>query len=280
MLAAKHIFIVLVQQLLVVLAVVMMGWIVMASVSEIEAQTPTILGQDVLERDLAEVQRSYRGQLEEYRVAQQQFVVAQQESVQLGTLSSLEAAVKATQKVMIIRDQVLLSYVKILELELRLADGLELSLKDKALLALEETTKSLNRHLDSTRASLDRPAIATRADDFLALEPLYTFSVEFSRELLLLAKLRNSYDTAAGVFNELADQELELTAIAQEERQRALEEVRLSLVDVDYLLDLTELEFEESLVRGRVRKNKSLDSIYVELIQLVNFLDELHIPTI
>jgi hypothetical protein len=225
---------------------------------------------------LAEVQRTYRGQLEEYRTAQQQFVVAQQEFKQLGTLTSLESAVRATQKVFIIRDQVLLTYVKMLELQVRSAEGIELKLKEEGLFVLEETTKALTRHLETTQTSVDRQAVALRAEDFASLEPLYSFSVDFNRQLLVQGKLRNGYDTAVGVFTDLSSADTTGNALAREERTRALEEVRLKIQEVDLLLGQSEAELEKALEDGRVNKSKTLDEAYVELIQAANFLDEVY----
>jgi hypothetical protein len=287
MLTAKQLIIAFFQQFLIVLMVLIVGWVVVASMGEVgeaEAQAPAIVSQDSLARDLAEVQRTYRGQLEEYRLANQQFVVAQQEASQLGTLSSLESAVKATQKVMIIRDQVLsdqvlITYVKMLELELRQAGGVKPSAKDQTLLVLEETTKALTRHLESTKSSVDRQAIAARADDFEALVPLYTFGVDFTRQLLVLAKLRTSYNDAVSIFTTLSTQEMELSSLARDERERALDEINLSLADIDSQLDLVDLEMDESLDKAKVSKSKLLDEIFVKLVQVGNYLDEVHVPT-
>lgn len=237
-------------------------------------QQPAIVAQDSLNRDIAETKRSYTGQLEEYRQLNQQFIVARQQFVQLGTLTSLEASVQATQKLTIMRDQVLLTYVRLLELELQASSGVEVGLKDQAVRLLSETNKAITRHLENTKTSLDRQSIAERSDEFESIEPLYSFTVGYTKQLLLLGKLRTSYDQAVGILNDIPESIPNQTELSRGERTRALDQIALTLEDVNALLRESELEMEESLNKVNLPQGDTLDDAYVTLTQATNFLQE------
>lgn len=244
------------------------------SPSSLVAQQPAIVAQDSLTRDIAETKRSYAGQLEEYRQLNQQFVVARQQFAQLGTLTSLEASVQATQKLMIMRDQVLLTYVRLLELELQASSSIEVGLKDQAVELLSETTKAITQHLESTKTSTDRQSIAERSTQFESIEPLYSFTVDYTKRLLQLGKLRTSYDQALGILSDIPSTVPNQTELARGERQRALDQIELTLGDADALLRESELEMEEALDKVRIAPSDTLDDAYVALTQATNFLQE------
>jgi hypothetical protein len=257
--------------------------------TETPAESPTTQTQPVrtgisadeqFTLDLAEVKRSYRGQLAEYRTLHQQFVVARQEFQQLGTLSSLEAAVQATQKVLVMRDTVLLSYLKTLEYETRLAEALEPELKESSLFVLSETQKSITRHLEDTQASSDRAAVQRRAVEFESIEELYAFTVGFSKQLLQLGKLRSSQQLAENI---LADLPIELATqneLQKAVRRRSLDQITQGLEGSNASLDEVELVLEESLADASIENTSDLfEEVYAILQRVTGFLDEVHVPT-
>lgn len=300
------------KQLGVITVVAVMAFVFMAATEEIGAQTtfeeelpdlsqpldtetttvnqtPTlqdftkprsnVVAENQLELDLAEVQRSYRGQLEEYRTLQQQFVVAKEEYLQLQTLSALEAAVQSTQKVFVMRDRVMLSYLKSLELRTRLATALDDELKEESLYVLEETQKAVTRHLEDTQASSDRAAIQERTTEFESIAELYSFTTAFSKQVLQLGSLRANYQQAVDIFEDLPLEVAGQTALQKAARGRALEQIAINLDDVDDILNEFRIEVAESLQDIRVSNTTAPEEAFAVLQRIVGFLDEVHVPT-
>jgi hypothetical protein len=249
------------------------------TLQDFATQKASLVVDNQMELDLAELQRSYRGQLEEYRTLHQQFVVAREEFNQLGTLSSLEAAVQATQKVFIMRDQVLLTYLEILELETRLASALDAQLEEESLFVLEETQKAVTRHLEDTQASTDRASIQERSLEFENIAELYSFSSVFAKQVLQLGTLQESYQQAGAIFEDLPLELVGQTQLEKAARARALEQIEFQLSQAKTLLAEQRLEIIESLQDVRVSSSDTSNEVYVVLQRIVGFLDEVHQST-
>ncbi len=232
--------------------------------------------KESIENDIEEVKRSYRGQLEEYRRLDQQYRVALQEWENLNTLSSLEQAVQATRKAMDMRDQVLLTYVELLRLELIHAEGINLTHKEIAVTNLEELKKALTRHKEGVQVANDRASINTAAQNFTLLSPTYVRVSAFSTSLLQLGKLQTIYDRSLTLKSDLEITNATSAAgLTQEENERALRQIENNLIKSQEYIDEADAVLQKSLDADQpVKLSREISDIFVVLTQVVRFLEE------
>lgn len=248
-----------------------------AGVSSMPTSSPVIAPQTVtIDETIREVARTYGGQLEEYRQVYRQYSVAKQEFENLGTLSSLDSAVQATQRVMLMRDRVLMTYLELLQFQLEATQGTELELKQQTDILLDQTIQRIDRHYESTENSIDRFQLAERAAEYEEIEELYEYTNAVTKQVTSIGELRGNYDQAQAVFEALPQQLPETTQIKENQRQRALNEIQISLDQTDSLLTEAELSAKERLLEGETRRRVDTDQIYVLLLQTANFLEEVY----
>jgi hypothetical protein len=243
----------------------------------VSAATSPISQKESIVDEIAEVKRSYKGQLAEYRQANDQFIIAKGQFEKLNTLASLEVAVQDVRKVLSLRDQVLLTYLKLIELELLEADGINLEEKT---LALEET-KDLQRdflaHKDLVDNAIDRVAVDQVANDFELLSPRVTSLSGYASSLLQIGKLQTIYDQSLTLVDATDPRNLtEEPSLKLNEKIRAHNEISNLMDDLDFNLNFVWDEIKSARLKNKpVETNKVNASIYANLSQVLLFLEEI-----
>jgi hypothetical protein len=247
-----------------------------APVIAIAAEQP-ISQKASISDEISEVRRTYKGQLAEYRQANDQYVIAKGQFQQLNTLASLEVAVQDFRKVLSLRDQVLLTYLKLIELELLEADGINLEEKDVSL----EDTKDLQRdflaHKDLVDNAIDRVAVNQVAADFELLSPRIVNLSNHASSLLKIGKMQTIYDQSVTLVEATDPRNLtDEPSLKLNEKIRAHNEITNLMSKLD-----TDLNFVWDGIKVAREKNKLSESskvnasIYASLSQVLVFLEEI-----
>jgi hypothetical protein len=239
--------------------------------------SPAITEKKSIVNEIAEVRRTYKGQLAEYRTAESKFTITKTQFEQLGTLASLEVAVQDTREVMFLRNQALLTYLKLMELELLEADGINLEEKNIALDGTRTLQKSFTTHQASVKKAVNRVAVGLAADDFEILAPQVAVLSKYVADLLRVGQLQTIYDQSVTLVAETdpqdagADQSLKLN-----EKIRAHAEIKKLMSEVGFDLKFIWDEIREARFDGKPSKiDREISSVYAGLSQTLAFLEEI-----
>jgi hypothetical protein len=227
--------------------------------------------------EIAEVNRTYKGQLAEYRQANDQYVIAKGQFEQLNTLSSLEVAVQGFRKVLSLRDQVLLTYLKLIELELIEADGINLEEKDIALEETRDLQRDFLAHKDLVDNAIDRVAVNRVADDFELLNPRIVSLSNYASTLLKIGKMQTIFDQSLTLVEATDPRNLtDEPSLKLNEKIRAHNEITnlIDQIDTDliYVWDEIKIAREKNKHSENTKVNAS---IYAGLSQVLVFLEEI-----
>lgn len=228
--------------------------------------------------EIAEVDRTYKGQLAEYRTAADQFNIAKGQFAQLNTLASLEVAVQAGRKALLLRDQVLSTYLKLIELRLFEADGINLEEKALALERAKTLQRDFQAHYDLTNQALDRVALNQVTDDFEVLSPQISSLANYASELLKLGKLQTVYDHALSLVEKTTPVVADGAepSLKYNEQVRAHTEVQKLMAKISGSLRLGWDEIREARLKDEpIQNSKSNASVFADLSQVLRFLAEI-----
>lgn len=245
--------------------------------------TDLVFEKPELQDEIAEVKRTLNGQLAEYRQAEQEFSILRGQFAQLNTLSSLEAAIKATRKVMEKRAEVLRTYLNLLRLESLNTTGVKLEYREYVIDQINRLDTALIRHIDQARVSLDRDAIRQTADDFDPLAVEIQTIVALTRQILQLGRYQALYDSTESLIETIQRQSQDPTGdnaiIVTPQDERALGQIISRLKDVNETLDLADqsvtLAIQPKSRNRSVQIEKNISTVYAKLRQVYRFLDEL-----
>lgn len=265
------------KKLLLGAVLIVLGMLFLGSSKFVAAQQQaSVTSRQSLESEIAIVERTYRGQLEEYRQLEQKFVVARQEYKQLNTLSSLESAVQSTKQVMSMRDQVLGTYFRLLELRLLNSEGIDLELKQAGLVSVRDIQTQLLAHKEATQLSNERDEIADRAEEFDEISKVLVGQSDFARSLLKLGQLQLSYDKTLSLLDKVAtDTQTDINTLDQAERERALKQIEIKIRDIETELTSATESVEKKQSQTSVSRSvPEFQRVYVGLNQVLTFIEE------
>lgn len=240
------------------------------------AASPPISQKESIVNDIAEVKRTYKGQLAEYRQANDQFVIAKAQFEKLNTLASLEVAVQDIRKVLSIRDHVLLTYLKLIELELIESNGINLEEKTIALEQTKDLQGDFLAHKDLVDNAIDRVAINKVTDDFELLAPRITSLSSYVSTLLKVGKLQTIYDQTVTLVDSTDPRNMEGEAsLKQNEMIRAHNEITNLMTGLEVSFNSVWDGIKESRLKNKPTEMTKLNAtIYAGLSQVLTFLEE------
>jgi uncharacterized membrane protein len=167
-------------------------------------KTDFVWAKDDLSAEVLKQRTIFRDQLEQYRQQEKNFLIAQDQYRKHETLDSIEQAVQATKRMLLSRDQLLHTYLTLLQLRLMSAEGVELSLKDKEIQKLESLREQLKVHHAAASGQLDRPAVNKSSDDFLTIGQEAQMTASQTLGLLAVSKLQEINDKSRVLFPDIA----------------------------------------------------------------------------
>src|SRR3989344_2248308 len=114
------------------------GGQVASRVVQAQENEASIFEKPELAAQIIDVTKTYQTQLEEYRRQEQAYILAKDQYFKLQTLVALEGELKATKAALKARDQVLITYLTLLRLELINSTGVALERKQQTLNLIEQ----------------------------------------------------------------------------------------------------------------------------------------------
>lgn len=229
-----------------------------------------------------QILKLYQDQAEQYRTLEREYRIAKAQFFQLNTLQSLEEAVVATRKVMVSRDDVLISYCELLLANLRETEGIEISLKSKSISDLESQIQALKKHQAAAQETKDREGIDARAEEFSQITASLELRAYTALGLISTGRLQTIYDKSNILYGAIKEHHAEnpVSALKQEERERAYREVDATLKEVNADLKTVRDKVETEKIEAESYKSvliKDLNKAYAGDSLIIDFLHELFV---
>lgn len=254
--------------------------IVFAQVSSSPSSSPQPTSSAPLDQDAAAqmstLRSQYRTQLDVYRTDEHNFSLSRDQYNQLQTLTALEEAVKSTQKVLLSRDEVLLTYLKMLRLTFTQTTGVQLQLKNNQLKIIDALIMAINRNKDLASHAVTRVQADQAALDFAAFSPLLQ---QISSQTILImsyGKVQSLFDKTVTVRNEIKTHVLQ-----QETDPLKLSEKQRAFVQIDQTVDLVDFQLKGVLAGLSGGQNfqttqtgEQLNQAYAGISRTFAYLDE------
>ena len=219
----------------------------------------------------------YLARVEKHREIDKRFRVSKAQFEKLSTLQSLEEAIGATREAFISRDEVLITYLELLDASLEDTAGVDIQIKQQTLQNLEKMIIELRAHLEKTKTTTDRATIATRADEFALLHEQILSVAAVARAQIVVGTLQNVYDKTRLIYDQVRAEQAaqEVSALKLQERQRAYAEVDREMESVAAQLEQTRLQFASLESRSRSDLGSNLERTYTGTAQLLSYVKEL-----
>lgn len=239
-----------------------------------------VVQQESLEKEIEEVNASYRGQLETYRRLEKEYQIALDQYQKHQTLISIEEAVKATKKAMQSRNEVLTTYLTLLKLELLDAKGIEVSQKSVTLSRIDSHLAELKTQKTFIDEMSERIHINKAHDDFIEFGKTIKQISEEAQILLAVGKLQSVYDKAIVLqkdISALVNPDLEVVNRAA--KTRALNETDMvmnkSYTELqNYWNDIGSRREKQNVYSLYNNHTKVLNPIYADLSQVISYFNE------
>jgi hypothetical protein len=254
---------------------------VVVEATDTNLKTDLIWQRARLDEEIASVKATYQAQLENYLYQDKLYRIAYDQYQQLQTLVSIEDLTQKGKNLGISRDEVLISYLDLLRLNLVATEGIELALKTKYLTQLENTVFYLKNHQENLKNLNGRDQVASSLATFAFDQAGVGSLANEVLVLLSVGKLQMVYDKSFALKKDIdvylqEKGTLELPEIdrASLETNRSLESAKLKL-DV-FWADLLERGGSSGyLAKFYDELPRTLNPIYVNLSQSISYLSEL-----
>jgi len=226
------------------------------------------------ETALLTLREQYAGQFREYVQAEREAQLAISQFNQLQTLESLNTSIDATKDFLVIRDQVLITYLELIRTNVVNTLGIPVAQKELLNNDLLLIGQELENHM------LQAQAITAKEDlvpVLVAFEPVaqqFTGIVEVSQNWMLYGRVRIAFDKTSSLFEfvktELAQQDVSELEKARLDRDLAVITEQMDAADVA----LFELEQQLNTGISYVGINEILLSPYSTISRALNFIEE------
>ncbi|MEX0895377.1 MAG: hypothetical protein WDZ94_00380 [Patescibacteria group bacterium] len=252
-----------------------------------DGDAESAVGIDVIQtrpRQTAEILRLrdlYRDQVERYRTVDREFQISKAQYQQIQTLQSLEEAVVSTREVLLVRDQVLITYFELMLTSLEDTEGIDLVDKRAVINEMIEHIEVLREHRDAVAQTTNREGIAERVEEFALLSEPFETTAYKGLALINIGDIQTVYDKARLIYADILTyhQEQPVSAVKQQERLRAYREAERELERIGLLLREIRIEYGRNTTIGRDSYDRvlgnNLNSAYSGTSQIIFYLREL-----
>ena len=253
----------------------------MPEVENSNLKTDLIWQKERLDEEIATVKATYQPQLENYLYQDKLYRIAYDQYQQLQTLVSIEDVTQKGKNLGIYRDEVLISYLNLLRLNLVATEGIELALKSKYLAQLEATITYIKDHQENLKNlndrdqvslslatfTLDQKGVGQLANEILVLLSVGNLQMIYDKSVVLKKDI-DVYLTEKGTFS--------LPAIdrASSETNRSLDSAKLKL-DAFWADAVERGDGNWYLAKFYEDLPRIMNPIYVNLSQSISYLSEL-----
>ncbi len=252
-----------------------------AAVENSALKTDLIWQRERLDQEIITVKATYQSQLETYLYQDKMYRIAYDQYKQLQTLVSIEDLNQKAKTLGIYRDDVLVSYLDLLRLNLVATEGIELSLKTKYLSQLEATIAYVKNHKEILKNLNERDQVS---------EALTTFTTDqknvgkLANEVLVLLSVGN----LQMIYDKSVVLKKDIDVYLQEKGTLDLPEIDRASFETNRSLDSAKLKLDafwtDIIDRGQgnwyLEKfyedlPRTMNPIYVNLSQSISYLNEL-----
>jgi hypothetical protein len=244
-------------------------------------KTNIIWERERLDQEIATVKATYQSQLESYLYQDKLYRIAYDQRKQLQTLASIEDLIQKAKTLGIARDDVLISYLDLLRLNLITTEGIELSLKAEYLTRLETTIVYIKNHQENLKNlnnkeqvalslsafTTDQKDIEKLADGVLVLLSVGNLQIIYDKAVVLKADI-DAYLGQKGTLN------LPAISRASIETNRSLDAAKLKL-DTFWTDALDHGGGSGHLASLYSNLPSEMNPVYVNLSQSISYLGEL-----
>ncbi len=244
-------------------------------------KTEMIWQKERLDSEIIILKASYQAQLENYLYQEKLYRIAYDQYKQLQTLVSIEDLTQKAKTLGLSRDEVLISYLDLLRLNLIATEGIELSLKSKYLSQLESSIVYLKEHQENLRNLNERDQVSASLSAFAKDQKDLNKQAKEVLVLLAIGNLQMIYDKSFILKKDmdlyLEDKgtlSLPTVGRASDETNRSLNSAKLKL-DAFWAETLKRNESNWYLSRFYDDLPRTLNPIYVNLSQSISYLNEL-----
>ncbi len=229
----------------------------------------------------SQLNTQYRAQLESYRIEERAFRLAKQEYHQLQTLASLEKVITAWKAVSLARNQVLITYLMILDSEVMVSYGLDEKVREQEhqmLTTLLDKVKFLESQIGLVQDRKEQES----AEELFAIQAPFIkraagkviAEILYSRSRLAQLQLAEYVTLKSGMIGEF-----EKNALRQAEKKRGFAEVQGLLDSVREHLDKVQSSIDQVSPEGSEglpnQVRQKLQSEYGQLNRVRTYIREL-----
>jgi hypothetical protein len=262
---------------LLILTILLIPSLVMAQQISEPVKNEEVVAREKLDKEIEQLQGTYRGQLSEYRDAEKEFVIAKDQYQNLQTLASINKVTESARKVFALRDQVLITYLELQRSNIIASEGIELSLKELVIKRIEEEGRWLVDHKQKVEKLQDRTQFNSLADEFTDKSEAFEEVSQQATMILSMGELQDVFDRLVLVRKDIFDIEAQSST---SDRTRASKETDRMINEVKGVLESTWVELGGYIQKNKVsgfysNSVKELDPIYSGLNKAVSFLKEL-----
>jgi hypothetical protein len=244
-------------------------------------KTDLIWERESLDDEIAIVKSTYQAQLENYLYHDKLFRIAYDQNKQLNTLVSIEDVTQKGKSLGIYRDEVLMTYLNLLRLELISTEGIELSLKERYILRLEATIEYLSLHQENLKNLNGRDEVATSLASFTADQGGVGSLANEILVLLTVGNLQAIYDKSFVLKKDIDNFLVQEGTFDLPEIERASFETGRSLDSAKLKLDTFWVDVikkgQGNWYLSKIYDDlpRTMNPIYVNLSQSISYLNEL-----
>lgn len=244
-------------------------------------KTDIIWQRERLDQEIATVKATYQSQLETYLYQDKLYRIAYDQWLQLQTLVSIEDLTQKAKKLGLYRDDVLMSYLDLLRLNLVATEGIELALKTKYLTKLEATIAYIKNHQENLNNLNDRDQVSLSLTTFTNDQKSVGKLANEVLVLLSVGNLQMIYDKSIVVKKDIDIYLTDKGTLALPEIDRASFETNRSLESAKLKLDAFWVDIIDRgeggwyLAKFYDDLPRTLNPIYVNLSQSISYLNEL-----
>ena len=244
-------------------------------------KTSIIWERERLDQEIATIKATYQSQLETYLYQDKLYRIAYDQHKQLQTLVSIEDLTQKAKTLGISRDDVLISYLDLLRLNLIATEGIELSLKAEYLTQLETTIDYMKNHQENLKNLSNRDQVALSLSTFTADQQNIEKLANGVLVLLSVGNLQIIYDKAVALKTDI-DAYLNIKGTfnlpeidrASKETNRSLNSAKLKL-DTFWADALNYGGKSGYLASFYDNLPSEMNPVYVNLSQSISYLSEL-----
>ena len=234
--------------------------------------------------ELKNLRDRYRTELSIYRTDERAYQIAKEQYAKLGTLISLETAVRSTQKVMNSRTLVLQTYLQMIKIALYQTPGIDITEKETTLNEVDAMMLRIQQHQEVLKLAVDRANVTKAVDDFTVFQSEYTAIVYKSLTYIAYGRVQTAYDKTNTILGEVnaSLEERERNGLLLGEKRRAMQEIERNFVGTTEKMMTVRKSFlparngklpsyDQGSYSGQVN---NLNVIYAELLRTIGFLRE------